>query len=95
MVHMQAWLQDIAHATSQAEVVANARDYVCLWAPRELPDDCRELRIDGEADIPRWSERLASGTAAMAGRPGAERLRELVAYLARASERLGELRGGP
>ncbi len=90
---MKTWLRDIERATSQDEVVASARDYVSLWAPPELPDGCREIRIEAEDDIPRWRERLASGSPSMAGRQGAERYRDLVAFLARASERLGELHG--
>jgi hypothetical protein len=90
---MKAWLRDIERARSGAEVVASARDYVSLWSPRELPEGCREIRIEDEADIARLRERLASGSPEpLAPRPCADRLHELVAYLTRASERLGELR---
>lgn len=92
---MKAWLRDIERAASPREVVASARDYVSLWSPRELPAECAEMRIEDEGDIPRLRERLASGSAAMAGRQGAERFRDLVAYLSRASERLGELQDRP
>jgi hypothetical protein len=88
---MKTWLRDIERATNEREVVANARDYVSLWSPRELPDGCQEIQIQAEEDISHWRERIASGCATMAGRQGAERLRDLVAFLSRASERLGEL----
>lgn len=90
---MKSWLRDLERATTEREVIASARDYVSLWAPRELPDGCQEIRIEGEEDIPRWRERLASGSDAMAGRQGADRYRDLVAFLSRASEKLGELHG--
>ena len=90
---MKTWLRDIERAATPADIVASARDYVSLWSPRELPDECREIHIEDERDIPRLKERLASGSAAMAGRESADRFRDLVAYMARASERLGELKG--
>ena len=90
---MKTWLRDIERASSPREVVASAQDYVSLWAPRELPDAAREIRIENEHDIPRLREQLVSGSALMAGRQGADRYRDLVAYLSRASERLGELKG--
>lgn len=89
---MKTWLRDIERASTPKDVVASARDYLALWSPRELPDECREIHIEDEADIPRVRERLASGSATMAGRQSADRFRDLVAYLSRASERLGELK---
>lgn len=90
---MKTWLRDIERASTPNDVVASARDYLSLWSPHELPAECREIRIEDEADIPRVRERLASGSATMAGRETADRFRDLVAYLSRASERLGELKG--
>ena len=96
MVPMKSWFRDIERAATPDDIVASARDYVSLWSPRELPDECREIHIADERDIPRLRERLALGSVAMAGRQGADRFRDLVAYMARASERLGELkRDGP
>ena len=88
---MKTWLRDIERAANEGEVVASTRDYVSLWSPRELPEGCQEIRIEAEEDISHWRERIASGSPTMAGRQGAERLRDLVAFLSRASERLGEL----
>ena len=88
---MKTWLRDIERASTPGEVVSSARDYLSLWSPRELPEACREIAIGDPADIPRVREQLASGSSQMAGRQGADRFRDLVAYLARASERLGEL----
>ena len=91
---MKTWLRDIEHASDPHQIVASARDYISLWSPRELPEEAREIRIEDEADIPRLRERLVSGRAAMTAHPSPERLRDLVAYLSRAAERLGELRDG-
>jgi hypothetical protein len=92
---MKAWLNDIDHARTRAEVVACARDYVSLLHPRELdplPQEYRELRIEGEADIPRLREKLTDGYARVrdAEEP-TESIRDLVEYFSRASRRLGEL----
>ena len=89
---MKTWFRDIERAATPGDVVASARDYISLWSPRELPEECREIRIEDEADLPRLRERLVHGAAEMAGRQGADRFRDLVAYVSRASERLGELR---
>jgi hypothetical protein len=92
---MKAWLADIDHARTRAEVVACARDYVSLLHPRELdplPQECRELRIEGEADIPRLREKLSDGYArAREADAETESIRDLVEYFSRASTRLGEL----
>jgi hypothetical protein len=90
---MKTWLRDIERASDPHEIVASARDYISLWSPRELPEGAREIRIEDEADIPRLRERLVTGVGPAAqGSP--ERFRDLVTYLSRASERLGELRNG-
>ncbi len=93
---MNAWFKDIDRATTEAEIVANARDYCSLVHPRDLaplPEKCRTIRIDNDADIPRLRERLAEGYAE--GRSHAsevEKLRDLLSYLAKASDRLSEIR---
>jgi hypothetical protein len=92
---MNAWMKEIDHATTEAEIVTSARDYCSLVHPRELATlsmDSREIRIDGGADIARLRQRLSDGVATVRN-PDAdvEKLRELVDYLSRASERLGEL----
>ena len=94
---MKSWLDDIDHATSEAQVLAAARDYCSLINPRDLdalPTDCRAVRIESDDDLPAVSARLSREYSALRGRGPREdeRLRDLVAYLSRASERLGELR---
>jgi hypothetical protein len=92
---MNPWIKDIDRATTEAEIVEGARDYCALVHPRELaplPMECREIRIEAGDDIPRLRQRLSDGVAKVRD-PDAdtEKLRELVHYLSRASERLGEL----
>ena len=93
---MKSWLDDIDHATSEAQVLAAARDYCSLINPRDLdalPSDCRALRIESDDDLPAVSARLSLEFSALRGRSlEDERLRDLVSYLSRASQRLGELR---
>ena len=96
---MKSWLDDIDHASSEAQVLAAARDYCSLIHPRDLdalPGDCRAIRLESDDDLPAVSEKLASQLAALprARARDVDKLRELVAYLARASQRLGELRKG-
>jgi hypothetical protein len=93
---MNAWFKDIERANTRAELVASARDYCSLLHPRELeplPRECREIRIEGEADIVRLRQSLSEGFARVHrdGGDEAPRLRELVDYFSRASQRLGEL----
>ena len=92
---MQSWLKEIDGAKTEAEVVATTRDYVSLWAPAELaefPEDCRQIRIDTQADIARWRDKLAEGYARSREPLSSGRLQDLVSLVARASERLGEIR---
>lgn len=93
---MKSWLDDIDHATSEAQVVAAARDFCSLVHPRDLaplPEACRAIRIESDGDLPAVTARLARECSTLRGRdPEHERLRELLAYLSRASQRLGELR---
>ena len=91
---MNSWLKEIDRASTEAEVVATTRDYVSLWAPPELsqlPEDCRQIRIDTQADIARWRDKLTDGYARTRGE-STERLQDLVSLVARANERLGEIR---
>jgi hypothetical protein len=92
---MNAWLKEIDRATTEAEIVESARDYCSLVHPRELatlPEECREINIADGDDIPRLRQRLSEGVAAVRDRDAdTEKLRDLVNYLSRASERLGEL----
>ena len=94
---MESWFREIERARTEAEIVATTRDYCSLLHPRELeelPADCREIHIEESVDIPRLRERLSEGVArSRDAEVGTRRLRDLVDYLSRASERLGELRG--
>ena len=61
---MNSWLKDIDRATTEAEVVSRTRDYCSLVSPRDLqplPEECREIRIESQGDIPLLRERLAIG----------------------------------
>lgn len=92
---MNIWYKDIDRAQTGDELVAYARDYVSLLHPRELdalPQEYRELRIDGKADIPRLREKLSDGYARVRDAEAeTDRIRDLVEYFSRASRRLGEL----
>ncbi len=92
---MQSWLRELDRAHTEAEVVATTRDYVALWSPTELaqfPEDCRQIRIDTQADIARWRDKLADGYARARAGEVSTRLQDLVTLVARADERLGEIR---
>jgi hypothetical protein len=92
---MQSWLRELDRASTEAEVVATTRDYVALWSPTELsqfPEDCRQIRIDTQADIARWRDKLAETYARARMGEAPPRLQDLVTLVARADERLGEIR---
>jgi hypothetical protein len=93
---MKAWLDDIARARNDDELLEEARAYCVLVHPRELaalPPDCRSIRIDDAADIPRVARRLTEAYAALRGQDlDSPPLRDLVNYLSHATRRLGELR---
>lgn len=93
---MNAWFKDIDRATSEAEILASARDYCSLLNPRDLqplPAELREIRIEKDTDIQGLRERLARGYAGITAHASeVERLRDLLTYLSRAAERVGELR---
>jgi hypothetical protein len=93
---MQSWFDEIDHAASEAQLVVTMRDLCSLFSPRELapfPEDCRVIRIDGSADIPRWRERLARNLEPARGRAeNVAKLDDLLEAFERASERLRMLR---
>jgi len=93
---MNSWLRDIDRATTEAEILAHTQDYLSLVHPRDLavlPEDMRTIRIERETDIPVWRERLARGCASV-NAPEAEvaRVQEMVSYLSKAEDRLGQIR---
>ncbi len=93
---MNSWFKEIDRATTEAELVSNARDYCALMHPRDLaplPSECREIRIENDADIPRLREKLAQGYAGVRNADSdVEKLRDLVAYLSKVTDRLSEIR---
>ena len=93
---MDCWHHEIEKATSEAEVLKSASDYLVLWTPREIPPwrlGLSEMRIADREDIERvrfhLSERPANAKPASTGE---SHLRELAHYFSRASERIVELR---
>ena len=93
---MNAWFREIDRATTEAEIVAHTRDFCSLLHPRDLaflPEGERRIRIDRDADIPLLRERIAQqSTNASASACDESRIREILSYLSRATERLGEIR---
>jgi hypothetical protein len=93
---MNAWFKDIDRATTEAEILANARDFCSLVHPRDLeplPENCRSITIESDEDISRMREVLAQGYAGIRSHASeVEKLRDLLSYLSRASERLNEIR---
>jgi hypothetical protein len=96
---VESWLKDIDRARSEAEVVRHARDFCSLLHPRDLEPlarNYREVRVESDADIAVTREKLARGYAELhAHASEVEKLRDLMTLLARAADRLAELRGAP
>jgi hypothetical protein len=93
---MMSWFQQLDRATSPAEVVAVARDYLATWTPVEigrLPRACRPGRMRVAEDIEEmhacavdaYRTTRASGDELTA-------LQLLTSFLVRASLRLAKLR---
>ena len=93
---MDCWHYEIERATSEAEVVKSAGDYLFLWAPQELApvtQGWRDLRIETSADIERLKSWLIEGLASSHSiAPNAGALRELASYFWHAAARINELR---
>ena len=94
---MDCWHHEIDNATSEAEVVKSASDYLKLWAPREIAPwrlGLSEMRIADRGDIERVKFHLASTPPKSKPASASEsHLRELAGYFAHASSKIGELRG--
>lgn len=92
---MKSWMDELDRARTGEEILEDARDYCALVHPRELallPADCREIRLDAPTDIPRVMRTLSAGVARVGERSAeAGRLRDLLRFLVRAEQRLGEL----
>jgi len=96
---MDCWHHEIDRASTEADVVKNASDYLFLWAPQELApvtQGWRELRIETAADIERLKSWLIEGLAsAHSIAPQAAALRELASYFWHAAARINDLRRSP
>ena len=93
---MNSWLRDIDRATTEAEILAHTQDYLSLVHPRDLaalPEELRTIRIDRETDLTAWRERLVQGCASLQAHDSdVARVQEMVSYLSKAADRLGEIR---
>jgi hypothetical protein len=93
---MDCWHREIERASTEAEVVARARDYLVLWAPNELEPLIRSddtVHLEDGADIVRYQRRLAEGFfESRCSLPKAEQLQELSSYFWHAAARIREIR---
>lgn len=93
---MNCWHREISRASTEAEVVRTAADYLSLWSPRELAPvtlGWRPMRIESGKDIERIEGWFADGMAGpLSVAPGAPLYRELRDYLGHAADRLHEIR---
>jgi hypothetical protein len=95
---MDCWHYEIDKATTEAEIIRNASDYLLLWVPRDLDPvqlGLAEMRIESSDDIERVKRWLGDPqlgkAAAISNR---SHLRELSSYFTHAASRIGELRRG-
>lgn len=93
---MDCWHHEIDTATTEAEVVRNAGEYLLLWAPRQLSAESLGLacmRIESSDDIERVNERLTRTPVRFdRATPGSAHIREIAQYFRHAAMRLRELR---
>lgn len=93
---MDCWHRELDRATTEDQIVGNAKDYLHLWAPQELAPltlGRREVRIDSAADLERWkawlTQRLSS---TLTIERNLAELGQLTDYLWHAADRIGEIR---
>jgi hypothetical protein len=82
---VNCWHDAIDRASTEDEVVCCAREYLALWAPRELTpitQGWRELRVESPADVRRLKAWLTETS----------QLRELATYFWHAAARIEEIR---
>ena len=96
---MDCWHHELENASSEAEIMKSATDYLRLWAPRQLSPmsiGLADLKIRCTDDIETVKQRLSDTPAYtdVKTRDGAH-VRELAEYFWRASARIVELRRAP
>lgn len=82
---MDCWHDEIDRATTEADVVRQAREYLSLWAPGELApltQGWRDLTVNCAADVARVKQWFTE----------TPHLRELAAYFWHAAARIEEIR---
>ena len=93
---MDCWHREIERASTEAEVVDRARDYLVLWSPNELEPLIRSddtVHLEDGTDIVRYQRRLAEGYfESRSSPPKAEQLQELSSYFWHAAARIREIR---
>jgi hypothetical protein len=93
---MDCWHHEIDTATTEAEVVRNAAEYLLLWAPRHLSAETLGLDhmgIENTDDIERVNARLGCSPVRVdRSSPGSAHIHEIAKYFRHAAMRLRELR---
>lgn len=93
---MDCWQNEIRRATTEAEVVRMAADYLTLWAQVELQPlslGWRDFTIENADDVERvkrWLVESVNTSQSLARNAG--ELRELASYFWHAAARIGEIR---
>ena len=91
---MDCWHDEIENATSEAQVMKGASDFLRLWAPRGMDPatlGLRALRIECSDDIERVKSRLVDRPTEES-KPAQSHVRELAEYFSHAANRLSEIR---
>jgi hypothetical protein len=91
---MDCWHHEIDKATSEAEILKSASEYLALWAPREIAPKTlglSEMRIVDREDIERVKFHLAEQRPKTLSARDSH-LRELASYFSHASNRIVALR---
>ncbi len=90
------WHQEIDKATTEAEVVRSASDYLGVWAPRELAPAAlglSEMRVKTSDEVVLVNYRLSSHPEKVASTARqAAHLRELAGYFGHAASRIFDIR---
>ncbi len=90
---MDCWHRELDHASTEAEVARHAREYLALWAPRELASltlGWRSVRVENADDVGRVKDWFLDSPGI--ADPTTE-LHDLAGYFWHASARIDSIRG--
>lgn len=93
---MDCWHRELERASTESDVVQNAKDFLALWSPQELAPltlGWRDVTVESADDVERLKKWVVEDIGGeLSAAPEAANLLPLGDYLWHAATRIGELR---